>query len=53
MKKLMKIIKLNSGFLVEDKEGNQFFYASWQEVTDEIFKILNNTDSKELSIMVE
>ena len=47
----MKIIKLNSGFLVEDKEGNQFFYASWREVADEIFKILNNTNSKEISVM--
>ncbi len=53
MKKLVKIKKLDFGFLVEDKEGHQFFYASWQEVVDEIFKILNNTDSKEISIMVE
>jgi len=53
MKKLMKIVKLNSGFLIGDKEGHQFFYASWQEVADEIFKILKSTDSKELSIMVE
>ncbi len=53
MKKLMKIVKLNSGFLVEDKEGHPFFYASWQEVVDEIFKILDSTDSKEISVMVE
>jgi len=52
MKKLVKIIKLESGFFIEDKEGHQFFYASWQEVADEIFKILNNTDSKELSVIV-
>jgi len=51
MKKFMKIIKLDSGFLVEDKEGNQFFYASWREVADEIFKILNSTNSKEISVV--
>lgn len=49
----MKITKLDSGFLVEDTEGYEFFYASWQEVADEIFKMLDSIDSKKLSVMEE
>ena len=53
MKKLMKITKLDTGFFVENKEGHEFFYVSWQEVADKIFKMLNSTDSKKLFVMEE
>jgi len=53
MKKLMKITKLYTGFCLKNKKRHEFFYASWQEVADKIFKMLNSTDSKKLSVMEE
>ena len=52
-KKLLKIKKLDRGFLVENEGGIQFAYASLQEIANEIGKMFKEMNSKKLSVTVE
>lgn len=53
MTKLLKIKKLECGFLVEDEGGTQFAYANLQKIADEICKMFKDTSSEELSVTIE
>ena len=53
MKQLLKITKLQKGFLAENGSGYQFAYASLQEIAKEITMMLKSAKSDKLSVTVE